>query len=140
MRSRPQTVTFAAILLALFSVLNLVFLLIPIEEIPATAIYISAVAGAVGLVGAAGLWLLRKWGIWITIIVSVLNILAAGPGIAFAPNAALQVAATVTVLGFALIIVLTVLPTSRRAFAVAEQSTSRVRYAGFPSTHLLDSL
>ena len=116
MRSRPQTVTFAAILLALFSVLNLLFPLFPIGGIPAAAIYIGVVAGAVGLVGAAGLWLLRKWGIWITIIVCVLNILDAAPGIAFAPNAALQIAATVTVLGFGLVIVLVVVPTSRRAF------------------------
>ena len=117
--SRPQTVTVAAILLALFSVVNLLFPLFPIEGIPAAAIYIGVVAGPIGLVGAAGLWLLRKWGIWITIIVSVLNILDAGPGIAFAPNAALQVAATVTVLGFALVLVLVVLPASRRAFSAS---------------------
>jgi hypothetical protein len=116
MRSRPPTVSVAAILLALFSVLNVLFPLFPIEGIPAAAIYIGVVAGAAGLVGAAGLWLLRRWGIWITIIVCVLNILDAAPGIAFAPDAALQVAATVTVLGFALILVLVVLPTSRRAF------------------------
>ena len=55
MRSRPQTVSAAAILLALFSVLNLVFPLFPIEGIPAAAVYIGVVAGAAGLVGAAGL-------------------------------------------------------------------------------------
>ena len=115
-RSRPQTVTVAAVLLALFSVLNVLFPFLPTEGIPAAAVYIGVVAGAAGLVGAAGLWLLRKWGIWITIIVSVLNILDAAPGIALAPNAALQVAATVTVLGFALVLVLVVLPTSRRTF------------------------
>jgi hypothetical protein len=109
-------VTVAAVLLALFSVLNVLFPFLPTEGIPAAAVYIGVVAGAAGLVGAAGLWLLRKWGIWITIIVSVLNILDAAPGIALAPNAALQVAATVTVLGFALVLVLVVLPTSRCAF------------------------
>ena len=116
MRSRPQTVTVAAILLALFSVLNVLFPFFPVEGIPAAAVYIGVVAGAAGLVGAAGLWLLRKWGFWIAIIVSGLNILDAAPGIAFAPNTALQVAATVTVLGFVLVLVLVVLPTSRRAF------------------------
>ncbi len=126
MRSRPQTVIFAAILLALFSVLNVLFPFFPIEGIPEAAVYIGVVAGAIGLVGAAGLWLLRRWGIWITIIVSVLNILDAAPGIAFAPNAALQIAATVTVLGFALIIVLVVVPSSRRALATGDQP-SRVR-------------
>ncbi len=82
MRPRPQTVTVAAILLALFSVLNVLFPFSPIEGIPEAAVYIGVVAGAIGLVGAAGLWLLRRWGLWITIIVSVLNILDAAPGIA----------------------------------------------------------
>jgi hypothetical protein len=115
-RSRPQTVNVAAVLLALFSVLNVLFPFFPIEGLPAAAVYMGVVAGAIGLVGAAGLWLLRKWGIWITIIVSVLNVLDAAPGIAFEPNAALQVAATVTVLGFVLVLVLVVIPTPRRAF------------------------
>jgi hypothetical protein len=119
MRSRPLPVTVAAFLLALFSVLNLLFPLFPIEGIPADAVYLGIVECAAGLLGAAGLWLLRKWGIWLTIIVCVLNIGDAAPGVVFAPNAALQVAATVRFVGFALIIVLIVLPTSRRAFAAS---------------------
>ena len=118
-RSRPQTVNVAAILLTLFSVLNVLFPFFPVEGIPEAAVYIGVVAGAVGLVGATGLWLLRKWGIWITIIVCVLNVLDAAPGIAFAPNAALQVAATITVFGFVLVLVLVVIPTSRRAFGAS---------------------
>jgi hypothetical protein len=116
MRSRPQPVTAAAILLALFSVLNLVFPFFPIEEIPAVALYLGIVLGTAGLLGAAGLWMLRKWGLWVTISVCVLNIGDAAPGIAFAPNAALQAAATITVVGFVLITVLVVFPSSRRAF------------------------
>ena len=125
-RSRPQTVNVAAILLALFSVLNVLFPFFPVEGIPAAAVYIGVVAGAAGLIGAAGLWLLRKWGIWITIIVSVLNVLDAAPGIAFAPNATLQVAATVTVLGFVLVLVLVVLPTSRRAFRASSSVSEKI--------------
>ena len=66
MRSRPQTVAVAAILLALFSVLwDLSFPLwaqaIPREEeIPVFIVYLTAVVGGAGLVGAAGLWRLRK--------------------------------------------------------------------------------
>jgi uncharacterized membrane protein YhaH (DUF805 family) len=59
--------------------------------------------------------MLRKWSIWLTIIVAALNILAAVPGVAAAPNGALQAAATLTVVVFALIAVLVVLPASRRA-------------------------
>ena len=116
MRSRPQAVSAAAVLLALFSVLNLLFPLFPIEGIPAIASYLAVVEGAAGLVGANGLWMLRKWGIWLTIIVSVLNLVDAAGGVVGAPNSALQVAATLTVVGFVLIIVLVVLPSSRRAF------------------------
>ena len=131
MRSRPQTVTLAAILLALFSMPNLLFPLwaeaIPREEeVPALVVYTTVVVGVAGFVGAAGLWMLRKWSLWLTIGVCVLNVLDAAAGVAGAPNAALQVAATVMVVGFALIIVLVVLPSSRQALAAAEQP-SRVR-------------
>ena len=131
MRSRPQAVTVAAIVLALLSVLNLLFPLWattvqPEEEIPAVIVYLTIFVGVAGLVGAAGLWMLRKWGIWLAIVVCVLNILDAAPGIPFAPSGAWQVAATVTVVIYVLIIVLVVLPTSRRTFATAHQP-SRVR-------------
>jgi hypothetical protein len=125
MRSRPLPVTVAAILLALFSVLfDLSFPLwaeaIPRgDEVPAVVVYTSVVVGVAGLVGAAGLWMLRKWGVWLTIIVGVLNLLDAAGGVVGAPNAALQVASAIGVLGFALIIVLVVLPPSQRAFATA---------------------
>jgi hypothetical protein len=132
MRSRPLPVTVAAILLALFSVLfDLSFPLwaeaIPRgDEVPAVVVYTSVVVGVAGLVGAAGLWMLRKWGVWLTIIVGVLNLLDAAGGVVGAPNAALQVASAIGVLGFALIIVLVVLPSSRRALTTADQP-SRVK-------------
>ena len=131
MSPRPLPVTVAAILLALFSVLNLLFPLwaesIPREEeVPALVVYTTVLVGVAGLLGTAGLWMLRKWSLWLTIVVSVLNVLDGAAGVGGAPNAALQVAATVMVVGFALIIVLVVLPTSRCALAAAEQP-SRVR-------------
>jgi hypothetical protein len=125
MHSRPQTVTVAAILLTLFSVLvDLSFPLwasaIPRDEpAPAVVTYITVMVGVAGLASAAGLWMLRKWGIWLTSVVCVLNILDAVGGVVGAPNAALQVASAIGVLGFALIIVLVVLPPSQRAFATA---------------------
>jgi uncharacterized RDD family membrane protein YckC len=123
MYSRPQTVTLAAILLTLFSVLfDLSFPLwanaIPRgESVPAVVMYITVIVGVAGLAGAAGLWMMKKWGIWLSIVVCVLNILDAGGGVVGAPNAALRVVSVIVVIGFALIIVLVVLPTSRRAFA-----------------------
>ncbi len=117
MRSRPHSVTVAAILLALLSLLNLASSLLPTQGIPEFVVYLGVVLGVVGLIGAAGLWMLRKWSIRLTVIVALLNILAAAPGIAVAPNGALQAAATATVVVFALIIALVMLPASRRAHA-----------------------
>src|SRR5918997_2707907 len=95
MRSPPQTVAVAAILLALFSVLNLLFPLwaeaIPREEeVPALVVYTTVVVGVAGLVGAAGLWMLRKWSIWLTIVVSALNVLDAAAGGGGGANTAVQ--------------------------------------------------
>jgi hypothetical protein len=87
------------------------------EAVPAVVIYGGIVLGIVGLVVAVGLWMLKKWSIWLTIVVSVLNLLSAAPGVALAPNASLQTAAAVGVVIPALIIVLVMLPTSRRTFA-----------------------
>jgi uncharacterized membrane protein (DUF2068 family) len=115
-------VTVAAILLALFSVLiDLSFPLwaesIPREEeMPMFIIYLTVAVGVAGLVGAAGLWMLRKWDLWLAIVVCVLNILDGISGVVGAPNAALQVAAAVVVVVFALVIVLAVLPSSRRVW------------------------
>src|SRR5215204_3289050 len=118
MRSRPLPVTVAAFLMALISLLGLPGPLLPGSEgVPEVVLYSGIVLDIVGLVAAVGLWMLNKWSLWLTIIVSVLNILSAAPGVAFAPNAALQAAATIGVLVSALIIVLVVLPTSQRTLA-----------------------
>jgi uncharacterized membrane protein (DUF2068 family) len=115
-------VTVAAVLLALFSML--IDLLFPLwaesipreEEMPMFIIYLTVAVGVAGLVGAAGLWMLRKWDLWLAIVVCVLNILDGISGVVGAPNAALQVAAAVVVVVFALVIVLAVLPSSRRVW------------------------
>ncbi len=113
---RPLAVTIAAVLLALFSVVNVAFPLFPTEGIPAFIVYSGVVLGVVGLITVAGLWTLKKWSLWLTIVIAVVNILSAAPGFAFAPTPELLVSAIVTVVGFALIIVLVMLPVSRQAF------------------------
>jgi uncharacterized membrane protein (DUF2068 family) len=115
-RSRPQSVTIAAILLALLSVANLLSPVMPSEGVPAFVIYLSVVLGVLGLIGAGGLWVLKRWALWLTIVVSVINILSAAPGLAFAPTPTLRVLATIGVVGFAVVILLAVLPNSRRAY------------------------
>ncbi len=115
MSARPLPVTIAAVLLALFSLANLLSPVMPTEGVPAFVAYLGVALGLAGLLAAAGLWMLKRWALWLTIVVSVLNILSAAPGMAFGPNAVLRVLATVGVVGPALVILLVVLPNSRRA-------------------------
>jgi len=68
-------------LLALLSLPNLIFPLLPSEGVPAFIIYSNVVWGVAGLVAAAGLWMLKRWSMWLTIVLCVLGILSAAPGI-----------------------------------------------------------
>jgi hypothetical protein len=119
MRSRPLSVTVAAILQIVLNVLNFPgpwwYLFPGAEEAPVFVIYSGIVLGIVGLVAAVGLWMMKRWGFWLTVIVCVLNILLGAPGIVMAPGVVLDAAIAVQVIGFVLI-VLVVFPTSRRAF------------------------
>jgi uncharacterized membrane protein (DUF2068 family) len=125
MRSRPLPVTVAAILMALFSVLNNFpgpwWDAIPeaVEDTPPIIVYVSYVLGIAGLVAAVGLWMMARWGLWLNIVVSVLNILLNMLGVFVVLSGALQAALAVGALGFVLTLVLVVLPDSRRAFAAA---------------------
>ncbi len=127
MRSRPLPVTVAAIIQALFSLLSLPGPLVPGSEgVAEVVLYGGIVLGVGGLVASAGLWMLKSWGLWLTIVVNVLGGLSAAPGVVAAPKAALQAGAIAFVVVSALVIVLVVLPSSRRALATADQP-SRVR-------------
>jgi uncharacterized membrane protein (DUF2068 family) len=115
---RPLPVAIAAVLLAVLSLPNLIFPLLPTEDVPALVVYSGVVLGVAGLVAAAGLWRLKRWSMWLAIVVCALGILSAAPGLTEAPTALLRVLATVGVVGSALIILLVVLPNSRRAYAL----------------------
>lgn len=121
---RPTAMSVAAALFALFNVLSVATAFIPAfsNGVPGVVVYGTAVLGLVGLVAAYGLWTLKKWGVWVTIVLSLLNALAAVPGIAFAPTTLLFVSAIVGVVGYALIIVLVMMPTSRRAYAASSRA------------------
>jgi hypothetical protein len=123
MRSRPLSVIVAAILLVLLSLMDFPFpwlLLFPgAEEPPAFVIYSGIVLGIVGIVVAVGLWMMQSWSLWATIAVCVLNFLLGAPGVVMAPTAAMQATVAVTEVVAVFIIVLVVLPTSRRALAAA---------------------
>jgi hypothetical protein len=115
MQRRPLSVTVAVILLALLSLANLLTPLMPAGP-PPSAVYVLIALGVLGLVGAAGLWMRKRWALWLTIVVCVLNILAAAPGLVFAPDPTSRALATIGVVGFALVILLAVLPGLRRTY------------------------
>jgi len=131
MRSRPPTVTVAAILLVLLSLFDFPWpymLFFPgAVEPPVFVIYSGYVVGIAGIVVAIGLWMMQKWSYWATIVVCVLNFLSGAPGVVFAPGGALKGVIVVGEIVAVLIIVLVVLPSSRGALAAAQQPSSRVR-------------
>src|SRR5829696_3068207 len=130
MSSRPLPVTVAAILLVLLSLFNFPWvyeLFFPGAEGPPPALlYSGYVVGVVGLVAALGLWMLKPWSYWSTIVVCALNFLLGAPGVVFAAGAALKAFIAVTEVVAILIIVLVMRPSARRALADADQP-SRAR-------------
>ncbi len=132
MSPRPQPVTVAAILLALFSVMNFPgpwWYAVPgvAEVTPMFVIYSGIVLGIVGLVAAVGLWMMKAWSVWLTIVVCVLNILLNVSGLVMVLPGGLKALIAVQTIGFVLALVLVVLPSTRRALAAAERPSSRIR-------------
>ncbi len=113
---RPVPVTVAVVLLVLLSVLNFISPLLP-TDYPTIVLFLGGALGVVGLLAAAGVWMLRRWGLWLSITVSVLNLVLAVPGIFVEPHAMGKLLAGVTTVGFVLLLVLVMQPNSRRAFA-----------------------
>ena len=107
---QPPPVFIVMVLLALLSMTNLV----PAQSVilagnPTAAVFLPLVVGVLGLVGAWGLWRLKRWAMWLVIIVCVLNILMNAP----------QITSTflaIYIVVCALLILLVVLPSSRRAY------------------------
>jgi uncharacterized membrane protein len=107
--------------MALFSVMNFPgpwwYLVPEAMEAPTFILYSGIVLGIVGIVAALGLWMQKTWSFWLTIVVCVLNILLALPAPAMVQTGGLLALIVVQTIGFILVVVLVVLPTSRRAFA-----------------------
>jgi hypothetical protein len=116
MRARPLPVIIAVVLLALLSLANLLSPLFPLKGVGPFGIYLSVVLGVLGFIGAAGLWSLKRWSVWLTITVCVLNFVWAAPGLGFAGYPVAANGALAGDIGSALIILLVVLPNSLRAY------------------------
>ena len=130
MSPRPLPVTVAAIIQALFSLMNFPgpwwYASPGVEEPPAFVVYSGIALGIVGVAAAVGLWMMKAWSLWLAIVVCVLNILLNASGLVMVPSAGLKALIAVQAIGFVLTLVLVVLPGTRRALATAHQP-SRVR-------------
>ena len=87
------------------------------EEPPDFIIYSGIVLGIFGLIVAVGLWLLKRWSFWATLIVAALNFLLGVPGVVEVSTPGLRAAIIAGEILAVLVIVLVVLPASRRALA-----------------------
>ena len=113
--SRPVVLTLATVLLVLISLGSLAT---PLLAGPPVAVKVLSVAmGLLGLLAAYGLWNRKHWGMIIAILVSALNALSGVSGLFVQPNLPATLAAGVGIAISILIIVLTVLPSARAAYA-----------------------
>ena len=84
---------------------------------PVAVKVLSVMMGLLGLLAAYGLWNRKRWGMIVAIVVSALNALSGVPGLFVQPNLPATIAAGVGIAISVLIIVLTVLPSARTAYA-----------------------
>ena len=121
MLPQPPPVIIAMVLLALLSLTNFLPLALALLVVgkPTALSYLLVVVGVLDLIGAWGLWMLKRWAMWLVIIVCVLDILI---NLNFLINATeiVSLAAAINTVIFillcALVILLVVLPNSRRAY------------------------
>lgn len=71
---------------------------------PYAIVVIELIVGAIGLVAAYGAFRGQRWGVLLTLIVAVLNVLASVPGVAFAPTALSRVASAVATVASGIVI------------------------------------
>ncbi len=86
-RRRPMVITAAVWLAVGIQVISVPFFFAPgANEVPGFAIVIGIVMGLLTLVGAWGMWNLKRWGAILTLVVTFLNTLTAVPGLFAAPS------------------------------------------------------
>ena len=77
---RPLALTLAAVLLGILCVLAVIPPPAPPGTIPPIVLYAGYVLSVLGLAAAVGLWLHKKWAMWLAIVVAAVQILGASPG------------------------------------------------------------
>jgi uncharacterized membrane protein (DUF2068 family) len=117
--ARPMPVTIAVILSVLNVIGNFAGFALPTggADVPVIVVVSSIVLGVAGIPAAIGLWMLRRWGYILTLVVTALNVLASIPGIPAGPTTAIKVFSAVFGVISVAIIVLVLRPESRRAYS-----------------------
>jgi uncharacterized membrane protein (DUF2068 family) len=116
--ARPAIVTSATVLLLLLSLFNLSVLFQPADLQPPLPVQVWAVAaGVVGLIGLVGLWGMKRWGRFLSLLLSALSMLLAVPGIFLAPTLFGKAVSVGLIIGYGLTLSLLLLPVARAAFA-----------------------
>ena len=116
--ARPQSVIVAVVLSVLLVIASFAGFALPTggDDVPAIVIISGIVLGVAGIPAALGLWLLRRWGFILTLIVMVLNVLTSLPGIPVGPTLAIKVFSALFLLGSLAVLVLVLRPEARRAY------------------------
>jgi uncharacterized membrane protein (DUF2068 family) len=89
------------------------------NSIPYPAVVLGLVIGVLGIVSSYGLWRRERWGLVLTLVLQVLNILMGAPGVLFGPEPWIQVGSVVGILVNAAVIVLLLRRDGRRAAVAA---------------------
>jgi hypothetical protein len=113
---RPATVTMASVLLLLVSLFDLTAPFTPGPTAPLS--YFIFGLGVCGIVVVFGLWQMKPWGTLLATILSVVALLPALLGLIVAPPAG-KVVSLIVAIAYALVLVLVLLPASRKAVAAA---------------------
>ncbi len=120
---RPTTLTIASVLLLLLSLFNLTA---PFTNGPTPPLsYIIFGLGVCGLPAVFGLWKMKPWGVRLSSILAALALLPPILGLIGAPLVGQVVSALVLVF-YALVLVLVLLPATRKAVAAARPPVARV--------------
>jgi uncharacterized membrane protein (DUF2068 family) len=96
--SRSRNYTIAAVLAGLLSLANTITALVLLpqgsdkinhssNQPPYAVILIEVVVGLIGIVAAYGVFRTQRWGVILTLVLMVINVLISLPGIAFGPTA-----------------------------------------------------
>lgn len=119
---RPNILIISGFLLILSALLLWGIVLLAINEGDpglASVIFVGVLLGVLDLVAAAGAFVVKRWGMWLTVVVSVCDLFVAISGTVLTDPSLRKVLCIVLMALSVLVIVLTVLPSARQSFGTS---------------------